>query len=235
MKNSNAGFTLIEILVALFLGTLMLLAIHASVDSAQKSSGKIERRVIAQQDARSALDLMALEISMASYNPNLNKSIWVSAADCASASANQDYRGIQEATANSLALEMDINESSAIGDSENEIIYYNYNTAKQCITRKTNCGIIAQPFLGALNDDLAKKNVLVVNSTVNVPVFRYYDGAGTELASPVIANIPNIRRIEVTLVLDTAYTDPGSLGRKRIIYSTSIIPRNHINVYLYNN
>jgi prepilin-type N-terminal cleavage/methylation domain-containing protein len=233
MRTNNNGFTLVEILVALFIGTLMLMAIYAVVDSAQKSSTGIERKVIAQQDARSALELMAMEIRMASYNPNLTSNIWVSTANCFSAAANQNYRGIQEATANSMTIEMDIDDSAAIRDHTNEVINYNYDTANQYITRKTNCTGGDQPFLGDTNANEAQKTVLVVNNSVGIPVFRYYNGSGSEITvsgTDLGGRIPDIRRVEITLVLDTAYSDPTTGGRKRIIYSTSVIPRNHIPV-----
>jgi len=237
MKNNKNGFTLVEILVALFIGTLMLMAIYAVVNSAQQSSSGIEKKVTAQQDARSALDLMAMEIRMASYNPNLMPNIWVDTGNCFSAATNQNYRGIQEATATSLTVEMDIDDSSSVSDHANEVIRYNYNAVNQYITRSTNCGV-SQPFLGATNANEANKTVLVVNNSPDpaVPIFRYYDGSGVEIpvnGTDLGGRIPDIRRVEITLVLDTAYNGPGVSGRKRIIYSTSIIPRNHIPTYSY--
>jgi prepilin-type N-terminal cleavage/methylation domain-containing protein len=235
MKNNN-GFTLVEIIVAMAIGILMLTAVYGVVNMGQRSSTGIERKVTAQQDARSALELMAMEIRMASYNPNLTPNIWVNPTGACSADAtNQNYRGIQEATANSIVIEMDINDNGVIdgtAGNANETIKYFYDTANQYITRSTNCGT-AQPFLGALAVNEATKTVLVVNDTAAIPVFRYYNGSGTEIAAPVTTSIPDIRRVEITLVLDTAYGDPNTGGRKRIIYSTGVIPRNHIPTYSY--
>ena len=56
---------------------LLLVAVYGAVNSVQRSSAGIERKVTAQQDVKPALDLMALEISMASYNPTYATSIWV--------------------------------------------------------------------------------------------------------------------------------------------------------------
>ena len=230
MKKEN-GFTLVESIVALFIGSLMLVAIYAAVNSAQRSSSGVERRVSAQQDARGALELMAMEIQMASYNPGLNDHIWRNPADCNSSSANKTYKGIQEATANSITIEMDINDNGAIDNNStnnpNETIKYVYNSTNQYITRSTNCGG-DQAFLGSTTAD--SKTVSVVNNTAGIPVFRYYDGAGVQIAAPVTTDIPNIRRIEITLVIDTATSDQGTSTKRRIIYSTSVIPRNHIPV-----
>ena len=238
MKKEN-GFTLVEAIVALFIGSLMLMAIYSAINTGQSSSAKIERRVSAQQDARGALELMAMEIQMASYNPFLTN-IWVTPGSCSGLSSNQNYKGIQEATANSITIEMDINDNGAIGD-PNEIIKYVYNstTNNKYITRSTNCTGGDQPFLGAAAANADTKTVFVVNDTAGpgntaIPVFRYYNGSGTDISSTVVSSpadktlgIPAIRRIEITLVVDTATSDIDTGTRRRIIYSTSVIPRNH--------
>jgi type II secretory pathway pseudopilin PulG len=233
------GFTLVEIIVALGVGMVIIAAIYSVINLTQRTSSGLERRVVAQQDARGTLELMAAEIRMASYNPLSLRSIWFdAAANCTStATDHQDYRGIREATANSISIEMDINDDGDIGDT-NEIIVYNYNATNKYITRST-CGG-AQALLGALNANQDTKTVLVENSTAGpgntaIPLFRYFDGSGTEIF-PTAADkspIPNIRRVLITIVADTQYADAGSSPRRRIIYSTSVIPRNHFTL-IYN-
>ncbi len=238
MKNSY-GFTLVEAVIALLLGSLMMMGIYAAVDSAQNSSSKLERRVVAQQDARSALELMVVEIGMASYNSSL-RNIWMDPANCVNPSSNQLNKGIQTAQATLLVFEMDINESGIVGDFDNEIISYGYDSANKYIWRETRrqgtCANNRQPFLGATNASPESKTVLVENNAAGVPVFRYYNGAGTELTTPVTTSIPDIRRIEITLVADSQYADPKTTNtRKRVIYSSSVVVRNHIPVPNYNN
>jgi len=228
MKNdpkSIKGFTLIEILFALFIGLLLMSTIYVSMISGQRSSVALEGKVTAQQDARAILEIMALEIGMASFNPNFVTGIWRDgpAGTCGGVALNQTYKGIQEATTNSITVEMDINENSTLGNA-NETIRYVYDTANQRITRETNCGGGAQSFLGDLTGN--PRSVQVVNNTAGIPLFRYFDGSGAQIAS-LPAGIPNIRRIEITLVVDTENVDPSTLQRRRMIYSTSVIPRNH--------
>ncbi len=224
------GFTLVELIVALFVGVLVLVAIYSTVNIAQRTSSGLERRVIAQQDARSALELMAAEIRMASYNPLSRDNIWYDATtasvSCFTTLGNANYRGIQEAAANAITVEMDIDGNGVIGNHENEKIRYVYDSDNKYITRSTNCGG-GQAFLGDSNAQQERKTVLVENNAAGIPVFRYYDGSGVELAAPVTAEIPNIKRVEVTLVTDTSNADIGSNTRRRMIYSTSVIPRNH--------
>jgi prepilin-type N-terminal cleavage/methylation domain-containing protein len=247
MKKEN-GFTLVELIIALFIGSLVLTAIYSFLNLSQRSSSGIERKVAAQQDARGALELMALEIQMASYNPRSGANLWFDAGNfdtnCSPFYINPAYRGIREATANSIAIEMDVNGNGTIDASNNEIIRYNYNITKtngitnKYITRSTDCGG-ARAFLGDTNVNENRKTVRVVNDIndngaynagTDIPVFRYFNGSGAELTSPVTSQIPDIRRVEITLVVDTSVSDSSSYDvgtRRRIIYSTSVIPRNH--------
>lgn len=234
MKNDR-GFTLIELLVTMAIAVMLMLAIYGAINMAQRSSQGIERKVTAQQDARSALELMAMEIRMASYNPNFVTGIWVDPGTCTSTSGNQAYQGIQVATPNAITLEMDINENSVIMSNANEIISYVYDPVNQYITRTTNCGMV-QPFLGETIAGGRPRTVRVINDIngnnsydagTDVPVFRYYDGNGVELTN-LPAQIPNIRRVEITLAAESEHIDPTTNQRRRLVYSTSVTLRNHV-------
>lgn len=228
---SAKGFTLIEILFALFIGLLLMGTIYVSMISGQRSSVALEGKITAQQDVRAVLEVMALEIGMASFNPNFVTGIWRNPANCPSASGNQAYKGIQVATENSITVEMDINDNGAVAnpaaDNPNEVIAYVYDIpTNQRITRSTNCGG-AQAFLGDVPGTQGR-SVRVINNTLNIPMFRYFDGMGVEIpAADLLAGIPNIRRVEITLAVETEDVDPNTMQRRRMIYSTSVIPRNH--------
>ncbi|MGV8079023.1 MAG: PilW family protein [Syntrophales bacterium] len=237
---SHRGFTLIELLVTMVIAVILMMAIYGAINSAQRSTQGIERKVTAQQDVRAALELMAMEIRMASFNPNFVTNIWVDPGNCFSASGSQTYQGIQSATNNLITIEMDINENSVITNNTNtdpnETIAYVYDAANQYITRMTNCSGNAQPFLGETAASGRPRTVRVINDInsngaydagVDIPVFRYYNGNGTELVS-FPADIPNIRRIDITLAVETAEIDPMTNQRRRLIYSTSVTPRNHV-------
>jgi hypothetical protein len=53
-------------------------------------------------------------------------------------------------------------------------------------------------------------------------VFQYFDGNNN-----ATTNIPDIRRITITLVVQSSTTDTKGQART-MVYSTSVIPRNHI-------
>ncbi|MEI7671070.1 MAG: prepilin-type N-terminal cleavage/methylation domain-containing protein [Deltaproteobacteria bacterium] len=236
MKNIK-GFTLVELLVAMGVTMVLMGAVYMAVNATQRNSSAIERKVAAQQDIKPVLDLMAMEIGMASYNPTAAANLWVNPTGaCTANSPNPGYRGIQEATTNSIVVEMDIS-GSATGDGDgslgppdnNEVIRYSYNTVYQYITRETNCGG-GQPFLGDI--PTRTRAVRVINNTAGtgnapIPVFRYYDGTGADIGATLPAAIPDIRRIDITLAVETENVDPNTGLRRQLIYSTSVIPRNH--------
>jgi type IV pilus assembly protein PilW len=229
------GFTLIELLVTMIIGTVLIAAIYSMINLTQKSSAGIERRIAAQQDEKTALDLMAMEIRMASFNPLYipDSQLWLNTY-CSALSSHSDYRGIQEATKNSITIQMDINENGSVIDS-NEIIKYEYIPKSLYISRGTKCGD-GYSFLGARAYSGKTRNVRVINNNFNpaVPVFRYYNGAGAEITEAMASDysspttgIPAIRRIMITLVVETENPDLTTGKRKAMVYSTSVIVRNH--------
>lgn len=240
------GFTLVEILFALFISLLLLATVYFAVTAAQRSTTGVEIKVVAQQDVRAILEAMALEITMASYNPTFNPAFWRNPSNCnnlapgpSSPAPNQDCRGIQLATANSLSIEMDLDGNSQIFQTgspadQNEIITYAYDIANQRITRQVNCGDVTS-FLGDLAG--SAKSVRVVNDSngnslydqgADIPLFRYYDVTGVEiLETNLPRDIPLIRRIDINLSVDTEDVDPNTRARRRMTYTTSVVPRNH--------
>ncbi|HON99227.1 MAG TPA: prepilin-type N-terminal cleavage/methylation domain-containing protein [Syntrophales bacterium] len=224
---NERGVTLVEMIITLGVTVILMGAVYMAINAVQRHSTGIERKVTAQQDVKPALDIMALEIGMASYNPTAATGLWRSPTACTAAATNQEYKGIQEATTTTIAVEMDLNDDGVLTGA-NEIIRYRYDTANSYVTRETNCGG-QQPFLG---DDPASgrpRTVLVINNALNIPVFRYFDGQGTEIF-PTAADqsmIPNIRRIDITLAVETEEVDPTTNQRRRLIYSTSALVRNH--------
>ena len=223
---NTKGFTFIEVLLAMVIGTIILGGIYMATMEGHRASTGIEQKIAVQEDVRAALDIMAMEIGMASYNPTRSKTLWL-AADCGAA-ANA-YKGIQTAAnfANSITIETDLNANGIIAE-PNELVTYTLDTVNQRITRKAGCGGVAQSFIGdVIAASNRQRNVRVVNSDLGITMFRYYDSAGNEIvAANLPINIPQIRRIDITIAVIAA--DPDFKGQTRqIIHTTSVIPRNH--------
>lgn len=231
IKNSN-GVTLIDLMIAIAISIIIVAAVLMSTRAGQQASTGIEQKISIGQDVRATMDTMSMEIAMASYNP-LGTVAWLGS-DCHAAGVALN-RGIQVATPTQLTIEMDINESGAVGDVANEIITYNYDSNNQDITKNINCAG-ALPWLGDVNTlSGTARNVLVTNATTvangvtGVPLFRYFDGNGVELFPNSVntAPIPNIRKIRITVDVQAAASDAG--GQKRqAVYSVDVIPRNHM-------
>jgi len=217
-------------------GIILMGAVYVMVQSGQRGSVSLEQKVVAQQDARAALQTMTLEIGMASFNPNFQSAIWLNAACGNNLPPNLTYKGIQAASANSLTIEMDIDQSSVVGDYANEVVTYTYNPLSQYISRNNNCQG-GESFLG---DDPASglpRAVRVINDTngngvyddgADIPVFRYFDGSGNQIPfASLPANIMNIRRIDITLQVETDQISQDTHQRRTMVYSSSVIPKNH--------
>jgi prepilin-type N-terminal cleavage/methylation domain-containing protein len=250
VKTGQKGFTLIELLFAILIGVMLIAASYIAMTAGQQSSGGVERKVAAQQDLRAAMQVMGMELSMASYNPHSMPNIWhdlppVGNLVQCQGSINQASKGIREATPTAITVEMDVGESCLVGDERGEIIRYAYHTGSQSLTRETaNCGqtrgaSAAAHFLGDDPDAIPRRprTVRVINQDLNLSVFRYYNGIGqgAELAidcptgkEASCAEIPNIRRIDITLAVETDEVDPASKRRGQMIYSTSVLVRNHV-------
>jgi len=256
----DRGFTLVEILFALFVGLMLLGATYVAMTSGHQSSASVERKVAAQQDIRAALQTMGMEIAMASYNPHYMGNLWTdlpavgggTQVSC-SGSANQTFKGIREATPTSITVEMDTGENNQVGDTVGEIIRYSYDSANQLITRETPvCGnsrnaADGQAFLGedpatglprtvrVINNNPANSARNIVNGHGAVAVFRYYNGKtdalnpyGTEIyPGENSAVIPQIRRIDIILAVETNEVEPTTRARRQMTYSTSMLVRNH--------
>jgi prepilin-type N-terminal cleavage/methylation domain-containing protein len=228
----SRGFTVVELVMAMAVGLVLLAAISTAVVSGQRSSTGIERKVTTNQDARAALEIMASEIRMASYNSLSTANLWVSQSNC-SVAANQTYRGIQEATGTSITIEMDLDQNGVCGNAADEIIRYEYDVANLRLNREsiTCTAGIRSPltllsFLGPINGQPEVRTVEVANGAT--PVFRYFDGRGVEIAVATLPGaIPNIRRIEIALLVRSADVDPNTGQKRQMAYSTSVIPRNH--------
>jgi prepilin-type N-terminal cleavage/methylation domain-containing protein len=254
MKTGQKGFTLIELLFATLIGVILIAACYIAMTSGQQTSAGVERKVAAQQDVRAAMQVMGMELSMASYNPHSMPNIWHDLPPLGNlvqcqGSINQAYKGIREATPTVITVEMDVGETGLVGDEGGEIIRYAYVQNNQSLTRETaNCNqnrnaSAAAPFLGdnpqsnrprtvrVNNQNPENPSQNIVNDHGNVAVFRYFDGKkpAQELHPDETSDdIPKIRRIDITLAVETDEVDPASKRRRQMIYSTSVLVRNHV-------
>ncbi len=226
---NKKGFTLVEILIAMFVGLVIMAAVYGLMTFAQKTSSSLDRKVITQQDTRSVLDLMAMEIRMVSYNMRSEPLIWAGNGTAALPGIPTCWvnpiinvnKGIQIANANTLVFAMDL-DSDGQFTSNNEYIRYSYNGA-DTLSRATNCAA-PQNILGG-----TAPFTNVRNFTEGVLMFRYFSATG-EMGglTGVPMDIRAIRRILITIATETEQPDSNTHQPKRMVYSTNVIVRNHV-------
>jgi type IV pilus assembly protein PilW len=223
-KIRRKGFTLVELLIAMAVGIVIIAAVYSAMNLALRFSANTDRKVITQQDTRAVLDLMAMEIRMASYNPTMSLTTWsgnvLGNCSASNISLTQAFKGIQVANANQIAIAMDLDNSGTIGNVANEYIVYSYDGAST-LNRSVSC--VGAAILGGTAPFTNVRNAAVLPTPI--PLFQYFDRNDQPTAL-----IPNIRRIQITIVTDTAANDTTQSGTprpRRMIYSTSVIVRNH--------
>jgi len=122
LKKENRGFTLIELLVAMALGLVVLGAVLKVFVSQNRTNAAQQEVAYAQQNVRSAMDLMAREIRSAGYDPEDN-----------------GFEGIKTATSNSIRILSNLSGDDEAGDPNeaNEDVTYTVNGSNQ-LTRSGN-------------------------------------------------------------------------------------------------
>jgi type IV pilus assembly protein PilW len=233
---NNKGFTLIELLIAMTVGLAIMAAVYGLMVMAQKTSSSLDRKVMSQQDTRAVLNLMAMEIRMASYNPRSEPLIWQGNGTAAMPGIPLCWgapvsarKGIVIANANTLAFAMDLDRDGQFV-SDNEYIRYSYDGVNT-LTRATNCGIPPH-LLGGNAPFTNVRNAAAVAG--GIPMFRYFNKDDVDITATVDNNssqtngIPAIRRILVTIASETEDNDSHTGQPKRMVYSTNVIVRNHV-------
>jgi type IV pilus assembly protein PilW len=184
-RSDHSGFTLIELMIAMVIGSIMMVAVVSAYQIQVGSKNTQEALTDMNTTARAALEIMTKELSTAGCDPN-----------------NTGVAGIVNAAANDLTVSMDIGNTAGnsfradgLIDGPNEQIRYAVN---------------AQGNLGRDRLDGAGLQPLARN--VDALDFVYLDGntPPNVIPSPVAAaNLENIRSIEITMVARAGQAAPG--------------------------
>ena len=70
MKNSNKGFTLIEVLITLFCISIILTAIYSTFFTVSNAIRGVDESILKLQEARAFMDIMRREIEAVQYKPD---------------------------------------------------------------------------------------------------------------------------------------------------------------------
>jgi type IV pilus assembly protein PilW len=179
------GFTLIELMIAMVIGSILMVAVVSAYQIQVSSKNTQEALTDMNTTARAALEIMTQELSTAGCDP-----------------LNTDTAGFVTALANDLTVSMDIGNTAGdsfqpdgLLDGPNEQIRYAVN-ANGNLGRDRLDGAGLQPLA---------RNVDALD-------FVYLDGATppNRIPSPVAAaNLGDIRSIQITMVARAGQAAPG--------------------------
>jgi len=194
MKQKQSGYSLIELLIAIAVGSVILTLVVGFLYSQQQIHVTHNAIVDMQQGARTALTLMTREIRMAGYDPTGNAGAEIEQADVDSFTFTTDSDGNGTLMVDSTTWE------------SNERIRYGINTNGD-FGRATGAG-----------------NLHAIAYNIDALNFVYLDENGGRLdddnAGNVTSSIEDIRAVQITLVARSGDTLPALFlgGADNMIY-----------------
>ncbi len=121
--NDRKGFTLVEMLIAMAVGSIVMVSIYTAYVNHQRSHVTQQLVVDMQQNARAALALMKREIRLMGYDPAATDGIDNDGTAGIDDAAESSGAGIAEAQDNLIQFSADLNYDGDTADA-NEIITY---------------------------------------------------------------------------------------------------------------
>ena len=198
-KNS-AGFTLVELLIALALGLVVLTSVSNAFISQRKTYDAQEQMTELIQGTRAVMEIITREVKLAGFDPQ--KGI----------SGHTNVVGIPySATQLELRADLDGDGAASASDS-NELIIYTHDGTNLELDR--NAG---QAWSGA--------RLLAEN--IQAFTFTYWKSDGTEVLAT--ADEADIRQIKITITARTAKPDPGyglNSGYRTYTLTSTVTPPN---------
>jgi type IV pilus assembly protein PilW len=188
--SGNHGYSSIELLVALAMSVIVTAAIMSSLFAQQKVHITQGRILDMQQDLRSAIYLMGVDIKMAGYDPSGSAGATFLIANEAEIQFQIDRNGDGDFT----------EAGPPVSSDPNELIRYalTNDVDRNGIADGTPCDLGRQVDNGALE---------VLAENIDALDFVYRDANGDILATPV-ANPQAISSVQVTLVARSGATLP---------------------------
>jgi type IV pilus assembly protein PilW len=198
-RKRDQGFTIIELLVALAVASILMVAISAIFTRTVRLYTLENAKSALQQEMRAALEIIARDVRMAAYNPRQKKNRF----------------GIKTATATRLHFTSDLDENGVVDPSPSfpdcEVLSYRFdgvNKGVQIICGEGTGTIDPQTLIGGIDSSI----------DVTALDFSYRDNAGQPTTNRTL-----IRGVIITI---TADIPAGIAGRESRSYSTWVDMRN---------
>ena len=182
--SKDKGFTMLELLVAVVIGSLVLMAISTVYMSLSRSYTTQNVAANVQQAARAGVDYMVEDIVLAGLNPE-----------------DTGGFGVQSASSTSMHFTLDRNMNGDQDTTNSEDITYSYdpttNQLDQCLNAlfgTSSCSVL-------------------LNNVSNV-TFQYLDWNGNNLGDPVVAaDLDNIRTVIISMSVQEPAGRDGTVTR----------------------
>ncbi len=214
---AHAGFTLAELLVSMLLSSIIMGGVY-SVYRMQSHTMKIqEKRLDAQDYARSVLDMMVREIRNAGNNPKGAVSAGALGTNCAGGSAGAP--GVVTAGAQSFRFTYDFQGTTA-GSVPNGTC----DNADEDITYALDATCSGGGSLGNITRNGSANPLTDCNVVTNSFTISYFKQDGTSLTAPVTAgNLALIQRVQITLTVQSKNPDSQFGGQQLDATMTSSV------------
>ncbi|MEN3284603.1 MAG: hypothetical protein V7607_5743 [Solirubrobacteraceae bacterium] len=209
---SESGFSLIELLAALVIGMIVVLAAFDLIDSGLAVSSQVSARTDASQRGRGAVDRMTR---------TLRSQVCVNR-----------VAPVVSATATQVTLTFDLSNGTTVPKQARFV----YSSAARTITQSTWDGSGAEPTLAFPGAGRSETVLTDVDPEQTKPIFSYWavrDGSGgaqlDELVAPVAAtDLDRIARIDVAFVAHASgQVEPGPNNASTIedsVFTRSVDP-----------
>lgn len=202
--NNKCGFTLVELLLAIAISSLVVGAVHSAFVSQNRTYIAQESVAEMQQNIRISLEMLTRDIRMAGYDPSGSKNFgFVNTADADFSNGG----GLTEDVTTGVmqvAITMDLNKDGVIDRavvdidgngnidmSEMEQVAYRLN-GTDLQRYSTTTGFVEWQ--------------TIAEGIENIEFF-YTLNDGTETTNPIAADLPNIRSIEISVLARASQQD----------------------------
>jgi type II secretory pathway component PulJ len=213
VASATRGATLIENMVALLLGSLIVIALYAYFRSEIYHALIVETKIAVLEDARGALDIMLRDLKNAGSWGSGSVPVETGVGDDPSHDADSICNRVYAASASVIHVQMDLNGNGTCADLDpRENIRYELGgptaacPGNHVLRRNGDC-LVANvvPFAGA-------------------KVFTFFDGSGVDLGSAPAAGA--IKRIRIEFAVQAKNPDPKIADKLSSTLSSSVELRN---------
>jgi type IV pilus assembly protein PilW len=189
----QSGFTLVELMVAMAISSVVLGLVVATLYSQQKNHVTQDALVDMQQSVRAALEVMGSDLKMAGYDPTGTAGATFLIADRAELQFQVDLNGDGDFV------------DAVLGSDPGEVIRYalTNDAARDGVADGTPCD---------LGRELDGGGLQVLAENIDALNFIYFDRNGIELPTPV-ADRSQISSVQVTIIARSGRTVPVLFNR----------------------